>query len=107
VEGDGGQEGGTPAAEPGPSHVRVAEERARYAGAGEVEGAHATVRVAPDSLSRDAEMRHLMQRQAENSYRKMEEFVINRLREIMRSNRFDFFIPKVPSVFDNYLDESS
>ena len=41
-------------------------------------------------LSRDAEMRRLMQRQAENSYRKMEEFVINRLREIMRSNRFDF-----------------
>ena len=57
-------------------------------------------------LSRDAEMRRLMQRQAENSYRKMEEFVINRLREIMRSNRFDFFIPKVPSLFDNYLDES-
>jgi hypothetical protein len=91
VEGDGGQEGGTPAAEPGPSRVRVAEERARYAGAGEVEGAHAAIRVAPDSLSRDAEMRCLMQRQAENSYRKMEEFVINRLREIMRSNRFDFF----------------
>jgi [histone H3]-lysine4 N-trimethyltransferase ATXR3 len=58
-------------------------------------------------LSRDVEMRRLIKRQAENSYRKMEEFVINRLREIMRSNRFDFFIPKVPSVFDNYLDESS
>ncbi|XP_035819342.1 histone-lysine N-methyltransferase ATXR3-like [Zea mays] len=43
-------------------------------------------------------MRHLMQRQAENSYRKMEEFVINRLREIMRSNRFDFFIPKVSNI---------
>jgi [histone H3]-lysine4 N-trimethyltransferase ATXR3 len=57
-------------------------------------------------LSRDAEMRRLMQRQAETSYRKMEEFIINRLREIMRSNRFDFFIPKVPSLFDNYLDES-
>jgi [histone H3]-lysine4 N-trimethyltransferase ATXR3 len=57
-------------------------------------------------LSRDAEMRRLMQRQAETSYRKMEEFIINRLREIMRSNRFDFFTPKVPSLFDNYLDES-
>ncbi|AQK50444.1 Histone-lysine N-methyltransferase ATXR3 [Zea mays] len=49
-------------------------------------------------LSRDAEMRRLMQRQAENSYRKMEEFVINRLREIMRCNRFDFFIPKVSKI---------
>ena len=47
-------------------------------------------------LSRDAQMRRLMQRQAENSYRKMQEFVINRLREIMKSNRFEFFIPKVP-----------
>ncbi|AQK40850.1 Histone-lysine N-methyltransferase ATXR3, partial [Zea mays] len=49
-------------------------------------------------LSRDAEMRRLMQRQAETSYRKMEEFIINRLREIMRSNRFDFFIPKVSKI---------
>jgi [histone H3]-lysine4 N-trimethyltransferase ATXR3 len=58
-------------------------------------------------LSRDAEMRRLMQIQAENSYMKLDEFVINRLREIMRSNRFAFFIPKAPSVFDHYLDESS
>lgn len=46
-------------------------------------------------LSKDAQLRRLMQRKAENSYRKMEEFVINRLREIMKSSRFDFFIPKV------------
>jgi hypothetical protein len=58
-------------------------------------------------LSRDAQMRRLMQRQAESSYRKMQEFVINRLREIMKSNRFEFFIPKVPSPFSNYLNESS
>jgi [histone H3]-lysine4 N-trimethyltransferase ATXR3 len=47
-------------------------------------------------LSRDAQMRRLMQRQAENSYRKMEAFIINRLKEIMKGNRFEFFIPKVP-----------
>jgi hypothetical protein len=46
-------------------------------------------------LSRDAQMRRLMQRQAENSYRKMEAFIINRLKEIMKGNRFEFFIPKV------------
>lgn len=58
-------------------------------------------------LSRDAQMRRLMQRQAESGYRKMEEFIISRLREIMKSNRFEFFIPKVPSPFYNYLNESS
>lgn len=58
-------------------------------------------------LSRDAQMRRLMQRQAENSYRKMEEFIVNRFREIMKSNRFDFFIPKVPSLFHNYLNVPS
>ena len=46
-------------------------------------------------ISKDAQLRRLMQRKAENSYRKMEEFVMNRLREIMKSSRFDFFIPKV------------
>jgi [histone H3]-lysine4 N-trimethyltransferase ATXR3 len=50
-------------------------------------------------LSRDAQMRRLMQRQAENSYRKMEAFIINRLKEIMKGNRFEFFIPKVPSHY--------
>ncbi|VAI87563.1 unnamed protein product [Triticum turgidum subsp. durum] len=49
-------------------------------------------------LSKDAQLRRLMQRKAENSYRKMEEFVINRLREIMKSSRFDFFIPKVAKI---------
>jgi [histone H3]-lysine4 N-trimethyltransferase ATXR3 len=44
-------------------------------------------------------MRRLMQRQAENSYRKMEAFIINRLKEIMKGNRFEFFIPKVPSHY--------
>jgi hypothetical protein len=49
-------------------------------------------------LSRDAQMRRLMQRKAENSYRKMEEFVINKLKEIMKSSRFDFFVPKVAKI---------
>ncbi|XP_051208058.1 histone-lysine N-methyltransferase ATXR3 isoform X1 [Lolium perenne] len=49
-------------------------------------------------MSKDAQLRRLMQRKAENSYRKMEEFVMNRLREIMKSSRFDFFIPKVAKI---------
>lgn len=46
-------------------------------------------------LSRDAQMRRWLQRKSGNGYKKMEEFIANSLKDIMRGNRFDFFIPKV------------
>lgn len=46
-------------------------------------------------LSRDAQMRRWLQRKSESGYRKMEEFIANSLKDIMKGNKFEFFIPKV------------
>ncbi|XP_072970042.1 histone-lysine N-methyltransferase ATXR3 [Typha angustifolia] len=51
-------------------------------------------------LSRDAQMRQWLQRKSENGYRKIEDFVASSLKDIMKGNRFDFFIPKVAKIED-------
>lgn len=46
-------------------------------------------------LSRDARMRRLSIKKSEHGYKKMEEFVASSLKDIMKENTFDFFVPKV------------
>lgn len=49
-------------------------------------------------LSRDARMRRLSIKKSENGYKRMEEFVASSLKDIMKENTFDFFVPKVLAV---------
>ncbi|XP_029117517.2 histone-lysine N-methyltransferase ATXR3 [Elaeis guineensis] len=51
-------------------------------------------------LSRDAQMRRWLQRKSESGYRKMEEFIANSLKDIMKGNKFEFFIPRVAKIED-------
>ncbi|XP_042477330.1 histone-lysine N-methyltransferase ATXR3-like isoform X2 [Macadamia integrifolia] len=51
-------------------------------------------------LSRDAQIRWLLRKKAENGYKKMEEFLTLSLRDIMKENTFDFFVPKVAEIED-------
>lgn len=46
-------------------------------------------------LSRDARTRRWSIKKSESGYKKMEEFLASRLREIMKANACDFFVPKV------------
>jgi hypothetical protein len=46
-------------------------------------------------LSRDARMRRWAIKKSENSYKRMEEFLLSGLKDIMKENNFDFFVPKV------------
>ena len=46
-------------------------------------------------LSRDARMRRWSIKKSENGYKRMEEFLASNLRDIMKENTFDFFVPKV------------
>ena len=46
-------------------------------------------------LSRDAHLRHWAVRKSESSYKRMEEFLVSGLKDIMKENTFDFFVPKV------------
>lgn len=46
-------------------------------------------------LSRDARMRRWGIKKSENSYKRMEEFLLSGLKDIMKENTFDFFVPKV------------
>lgn len=46
-------------------------------------------------LSRDARMRRWAIKKSENGYKRMEEFLASSLKDIMKENTFDFFIPKV------------
>lgn len=48
-------------------------------------------------LSRDAQMRNWMRRKTETGYRKLEEYVKFSLKNIMKGNSSEFFIPKVQS----------
>lgn len=50
-------------------------------------------------LSRDARMRRWAIKKSENGYKRMEEFLASSLKEIMRKNTFDFFVPKVVIFF--------
>ncbi|KAF9589653.1 hypothetical protein IFM89_026787 [Coptis chinensis] len=51
-------------------------------------------------LSRDARMRHWLYRKSENGYKRMEEFLAFSLKDIMKENTFDFFVPKVAEIED-------
>lgn len=46
-------------------------------------------------LSRDARMRQWSIKKSENGYKRMEEFLASSLKDIMKENTFDFFVPKV------------
>lgn len=46
-------------------------------------------------LSRDAQLRHLAMRKSRNCFKRMKEFLASSLREIMKENTFEFFVPKV------------
>ncbi|KAK1279291.1 putative histone-lysine N-methyltransferase ATXR3 [Acorus gramineus] len=50
--------------------------------------------------SRDAQMRLWLRRQSADSYRKLEEYIANSLKDIMKENAFAFFIPKVTAIED-------
>ncbi|KAI3862666.1 hypothetical protein MKX03_018079 [Papaver bracteatum] len=51
-------------------------------------------------LAREARMRRLLSRNSENGYKKMEEFLTFSLKDIMKENTFDFFLPKVAEIED-------
>ncbi|KAL5976100.1 hypothetical protein ACLOJK_020430 [Asimina triloba] len=51
-------------------------------------------------LSRDARMRQWLHRKSENGYKMMEEFLALSLKDIMKENTCQFFIPKVAEVED-------
>lgn len=46
-------------------------------------------------LSRDARTRRWAIKKSENGYKRMEEFLASSLKDIMKENTFDFFVPKV------------
>lgn len=46
-------------------------------------------------LSRDARLRRWTIKKSDNWYKKMEEFLALGLKDIMKENNFDFFVPKV------------
>lgn len=46
-------------------------------------------------LSRDAQLRRLAMKKSENGYKRMKEFLALGLKDIMKENTFEFFIPKV------------
>ncbi|XP_015082025.1 histone-lysine N-methyltransferase ATXR3 [Solanum pennellii] len=49
-------------------------------------------------LSRDAQLRHLAMRKSRNCFKRMKEFLASSLREIMKENTFEFFVPKVGEI---------
>ncbi|GMN58057.1 hypothetical protein TIFTF001_027145 [Ficus carica] len=51
-------------------------------------------------LSRDARTRRWAIKKSENGYKRMEEFLATSLKDIMKENTFDFFVPKVAEIQD-------
>ncbi|KAK7272318.1 hypothetical protein RJT34_28833 [Clitoria ternatea] len=49
-------------------------------------------------LSRDARTRRWAIKKSESGYKRMEEYLASRLREIMKMNSCDFFVPKVAEI---------
>ncbi|XP_021746148.1 histone-lysine N-methyltransferase ATXR3-like [Chenopodium quinoa] len=49
-------------------------------------------------LARDARMKHLAMKKAGNGYRKMEEFLVLSLKDIMKGNTSDYFVEKVAEI---------
>lgn len=60
-------------------------------------------RKSSELLSRDAQMRHWLHRKSENSYKKMEEFIANSLKDIVKGKKSDFFMPKVLPKFFAFI----
>ncbi|KAG6494485.1 hypothetical protein ZIOFF_049517 [Zingiber officinale] len=54
-------------------------------------------------LSRDAQMRRWLHRKSENSYKKIEEFIANSLRSIIRGSKSEIFMPKVFPRFLHFI----
>lgn len=54
-------------------------------------------------LSRDAQMRRWLHRKSENSYKKIEEFIANSLRSIIRGSKPEIFMPKVFPRFLHFI----
>ncbi|KAG5226557.1 SET domain-containing family protein [Salix suchowensis] len=51
-------------------------------------------------LPRDARMRRWAVKKSENSYRRIEGFLASSLKDIMKENTFDFFVPKLTEIED-------
>lgn len=49
-------------------------------------------------LARDARMKHLAMKKAGNGYRRMEEFLVLSLKDIMKGNSSDYFVLKVAEI---------
>nr|XP_043614145.1 histone-lysine N-methyltransferase ATXR3 [Erigeron canadensis]XP_043614146.1 histone-lysine N-methyltransferase ATXR3 [Erigeron canadensis] len=49
-------------------------------------------------LSRDAQLRRLAMKNSENGYKRMKDFLALGLKDIMKENTFEFFIPKVAEI---------
>ncbi|XAR55424.1 hypothetical protein NMG60_11035491 [Bertholletia excelsa] len=55
-------------------------------------------------LSRDAHLRRLAIKKSENSYKRMEEFLALGLKDIMKENTYEFFVPKVAEIEERMKD---
>lgn len=53
-------------------------------------------------LSRDAHLRRWLNQKSENRYKKMEEYLASYLKDIMKKNTCDFFVPKVLSFVEKH-----
>ncbi|OWM79847.1 hypothetical protein CDL15_Pgr023259 [Punica granatum] len=51
-------------------------------------------------ISRDARVRRWDAKKSEKGYKRMEEFLVASLKEIMKENTFEFFVPKVADIED-------
>ncbi|KAI3780786.1 hypothetical protein L2E82_10777 [Cichorium intybus] len=49
-------------------------------------------------LSRDAQLRRLAMKKSENGYKRMKDFLALGLKDIMKENTFEFFVPKVAEI---------
>ncbi|KAK8616127.1 hypothetical protein V6N13_017691 [Hibiscus sabdariffa] len=56
------------------------------------------VRKSSSILSREARIRRWAIKKSENGYKRMEEFLASSLRDIMKDNTSDFFVPKVAEI---------
>ncbi|XP_068669494.1 histone-lysine N-methyltransferase ATXR3-like isoform X2 [Aristolochia californica] len=55
-------------------------------------------RKAPALLSREAQIRQLLRRKKERGYKRIEEFLAVTLKDIMKENTFELFVPKVGEI---------
>ncbi|XP_078428561.1 SET domain protein 2 [Wolffia australiana] len=58
-------------------------------------------RKSSSAFTRHAQLRQLQRKKSLTAYRKMEEFIRTKLKEIMKENTFDFFVLRVAYIEDN------